>query len=93
MQRRFLRKRSAAGRNPLSHRYAMPAPPKGGAFAHLPVSADKAPPSGELANAVSLRGLAFGASRDGEGEDAAGEQPSIKIKYRSVCKRSGFPTL
>ena len=35
----------------------MPAPPKGGAFGHLPVSADKAPPSGELANAVSLRGF------------------------------------
>ena len=67
--------------------------PEGGAFAHLPVSVDKAPPSGELANAVSLRGLAFGASRDGEGEDAAGEPPSIKIKNRSVRKRSGIPTL
>ena len=31
--------------------------PEGGAFCHLPVSTNKAPPSGELANAVSLRGF------------------------------------
>ena len=33
--------------------------PEGGAFCHLPVSTNKAPPSGELANAVSLRGFTF----------------------------------
>ena len=30
--------------DPLSHRCAMPAPPKGGAFCHLPVGTNKAPP-------------------------------------------------
>ena len=34
--------------------YAVPAPPKEGAFGHLPVSANKAPPSGELANPQGL---------------------------------------
>ena len=40
--------------------YAVPAPPKGGAFGHLPVSANKAPPSGELAatSGSRLRGSA-----------------------------------
>ena len=60
----FLRKCGAAGEvsacfqrgNPLSHRCAMPAPPKGGAFMNLPVSTNKAPPSGEL-DATSGSGL------------------------------------
>ena len=43
--------------NPLSHGLRRASSPEGGAFGHLPVSADKAPPSGELANAVSLRGF------------------------------------
>ena len=33
--------------------------PEGGAFCHLPVSTNKAPPSGELANEVRLRGFAL----------------------------------
>ena len=48
--------------NPLSHRCAMPAPPRGGASWLLPVSTNKAPPSGELANKVSLRGFDLQAS-------------------------------
>ena len=53
----FLRKRGAA--NPLSHRCAMPAPPKGGALAALTGRWQKAPPSGELdaTNGSGLRGL------------------------------------
>ena len=43
--------------NPLSHGLRRASSPEGGAFGHLPVSANKAPPSGELANAVSLRGF------------------------------------
>ena len=41
--------------NPL--RRSRASSPEGGAFCHLPVSTNKAPPSGELANAVSLRGF------------------------------------
>ena len=48
MQRRFLRKRGAAGMNPL-RLTAFASSPEGGAFGYLPVSTDKAPPSGELA--------------------------------------------
>ena len=43
---------------PLSHRYAMPAPPRGGAFQQLPVSCNRALPSGELAR-MRLRGFSF----------------------------------
>ena len=56
LQRRFLRKRGAAGMNPL-RLTTFASSPEGGAFGYLPVSTDKAPPSGELANAVSLRGF------------------------------------
>ena len=54
----FLRNRGAA--NPLSHRCAMPAPPKGGALVALTSRWQKAPPSGELdaTNGSGLRGLA-----------------------------------
>ena len=54
---------SAAGEHPrwldpLSQSLAaLPAPPKGGAL-FVPTFRKQAPPSGELANAVSLRGLA-----------------------------------
>ena len=40
-----------------SSRFARCQLPRRGSFLHLPVSTNKAPPSGELANAVSLRGF------------------------------------
>ena len=43
---------------PLSHRYAMPTPPRGGAFQQLPISCNRALPSGELAR-IRLRGFSF----------------------------------
>ena len=45
--------------NPLSHALRRASSPEGGAFWNLPVSANKAPPSGELAatNGSRLRGL------------------------------------
>ena len=45
--------------NPLSHALRRASSPEGGAFWNLPVSANKAPPSGELAatNESRLRGL------------------------------------
>ena len=54
----FCESAALRGTNPLRHRCAMPPPPKGGGFALLIGRGQKAPPSGELANAVSLRGLA-----------------------------------
>ena len=45
--------------NPLSHALRRASSPERGSFLHLPVSTNKAPPSGELANAVSLRGFVF----------------------------------
>ena len=53
----FCESAALRGTNPLRHRCAMPPPPKGGGFALLIGRWQKAPPSGELANAVSLRGF------------------------------------
>ena len=57
LQRLLPAEAAALRENPLSQSLsALTAPPKGGAFCHLPVSANKAPPSGEL-DATSGSGL------------------------------------
>ena len=65
LQRRFLRKRGAAGKFFASFQRAEPSQsslrdassPERGSFISANRQMTKAPPSGELANAVSLRGL------------------------------------
>ena len=58
LQRRFLRKRGAAGDEPSPSSLRDATSPEGGSLLCLPADGEKLPLSGELANAVSLRGFA-----------------------------------
>ena len=71
--------------------------PEGGAFCHLPVSTNKAPPSGELANAVSLRGffLPRGCFRRKPALQMlfSSTTPPVKMQCRAVRRPPGIALL
>ena len=90
---------SAAGEHPrwldpLSQSLAaLPAPPKGGAL-FVPTFRKQAPPSGELANAVSLRGLASSQQNRQvltEGVRSPSKCRQFAKKLQFFLEKGGFP--
>ena len=72
-----------ARENPLSHGLRRASSPEGGALFALTERCQKAPPSGELANAVSLRGFT---PREAP---ASTPSPAQRYGFRLKCKVSG----